>query len=192
MNITPGWSTAAAYYGGGDRLPAGGYVCRILKAWVETTQSGSEQLALALEIAEGDYAGYAKRQFEARKTNNPKATWPCVFKQFTIGTDGQTNPFFKGMLKSIEESNVGYVWNWQETGLANKMIGMIFREEEFKASDGTIKTTVRPAFPRSVKRIRDGVEVPEIRRLNNNHSTQNALQNAGFTHVYDDKLPWEN
>lgn len=192
MNITPGYDKAAAYDGSVERLPAGGYICRILKAWVETTLNGSEQLALALEIAEGDYAGYAKRQFDSRKATNPKAKWPCVFKQFTLGTDGQTNPFFKGMLKSIEESNTGYVWNWQETGLANKMIGMIFREEEFNASDGTIKTTVRPAFPRSVKRIRDGVEVPEIRCLNNNHSTQNALQNAGFTPVYDDKLPWEN
>lgn len=191
MNITPGYDKAAAYDGSSERLPAGGYICRILKSWVETTMNGSEQIVLALEIAEGEYAGFAKRQYESRKANNPNAKWTCVFKQFTLDTNGQTNPFFKGMLKSIEESNTGYKWNWQEAGLANKLIGMIFREEEFEANDGTIKTTVRPAFPRSVQRIRDGVEVPEVRRLNNNRSNHNVMQNAGFTPVEDEKLPWE-
>lgn len=190
MKITPNYDRAAAYDGSFERLPAGGYVCRIMKAWVETTMNGSEQLVLALEIAEGNYAGFIKRQFDSRKANNPKAVWPCLFKQFALGTDGQTNPFFKGMLKSIEESNAGYAWNWQEETLANKMIGMIFREEEFEASDGSVKTTVRPAFPRSVQRIRNGVEVPEIRRLNKPMSNANAMQNAGFTPVEDDGLPF--
>ena len=181
MNITPNYDKAAAYDGSFERLPAGGYVCRIMKAWVETTMNGSEQLVLALEIAEGNYAGFIKKQYDDKKAGNANAKWPCLFKQFALGTDGQTNPFFKGMLKSIEESNAGYVWNWQEATLANKMIGMIFREEEFEASDGTTKTTVRPAFPRSVQRIRNGVEVPEIKRLNNVRSNANAMQSAGFT-----------
>ena len=189
MNITPGYDKAEAYDGSNARIPAGGYICRILKAWVETTQNGSEQLALALEIAEGNYAGFFKKKFDSSKASNPNAMWPCNFKQFTLGTDGQTNPFFKGMLKSIEESNAGYKWNWQEASLANKLIGMIFREEEFVANDGSIKTTVRPAFPRSVQRIRDGVEVPEIRRLSGNAAT---MHNMGFTPANNEKLPWEN
>lgn len=194
MKQTPGYDKAAAYDGSSERLPAGGYICRILKSWIETTMNGSEQIVLALEIAEGEYAGFAKRQYESRKANNPNAKWACNFKQFTLGTDGQTNPFFKGMLKSIEESNTGYKWNWQEAGLANKLIGMIFREEEFESNDGTIKTTVRPAFPRSVQRIRDGVEVPEIKRLNGNKgNAQNAPTNAQSNNFdpYDGKLPWE-
>lgn len=191
MNITPNFDKAAAYDGSFDRLPAGGYICKILKAWVETTPIGSEQLVLGLEIAEGDYAGYFRKIFDDKKSSNPSAKWPCQFRQFALGTNGQTNPFFKGMLKSIEESNMGYKWNWQEASLQNKMIGMIFREEEFEASDGTIKTTVRPAFPRSVQRIRNGVEIPEIKRLNKTGFNQSASNN-GFTPVEDDeKLPWE-
>lgn len=191
MKPTPNYNTAAAYDGSSERLPAGGYICRIMKAWVETTQNGSEMLVLALEIAEGQYAGFIKKQYDSRKATNPKTVWPALFKQFTLGTDGQTNPFFKGMLKSIEESNTGYVWNWQEATLANKMIGMIFREEEFEASDGSIKTTVRPAFPRSVQRIRNGVEAPEIKRLNKPTSSANTMQNVGFTPVDDDEeLPF--
>lgn len=190
MKITPNYERAAAYDGSFERLPAGGYVCKIMKAWCETTNNGSEQLVLALEIAEGNYAGFIKKQYDGKKSSNPSAAWPCIFKQFALGTDGQTNPFFKGMIKSIEESNTGYVWNWQEATLANKMIGMIFREEEFEAQDGSIKTTVRPAFPRSVQRIRNGVEVPEIRRLNKPTSYANSMQNAGFTPVDDEGLPF--
>ena len=194
MNVTPGFDKAAAYDGSGERLPAGGYICKILKARCEYTQSGSEQLVLALDIMEGDFAGFAKRQFESRKANNPNATWPCIFKQFTLDREGQTSPYFKGMLKSIEESNAGYKWNWQEATLANKMIGMIFREEEFLAQDGTIKTAVKPAFPRSVERIRNGVDVPEIKRLNNAQGNatapNNTMQNTGFTEVDDDELPF--
>lgn len=191
MNVTPGYDKAAAYDGSFDRLPAGGYVCRIMKAWVECTPNNSEMLVLALEIAEGDYAGYFRKVYDDKKTSNPNVKWPCMFKQFTLGTDGQTNPFFKGMLKSIEESNMGYAWNWQEATLQNKMIGMIFREEEFLASDGTTKTTVRPAFPRSVQRIRNGVEVPEIKRLNKNMGMNANASSSGFTVVDDDELPWE-
>ena len=190
MNVTPGFDKAAAYDGNNERLPAGGYICKILKAWCETTPNGSEQLVLALEIADGNYAGFFKKQYETRKANNPNAAWGCIFKQFTLGIDGQTNPFFKGMLKSIEESNAGYKWNWQEATLANRMIGMIFREEEFIAQDGSIKTTVRPAFARSVERIRNGVDVPEIKRLNNVQTNATPLQNAGFTEVNDSDLPF--
>ena len=195
MKITPNWDKAAAYDGSNERLPAGGYVCRIMKAWVETTMSGSEQVALALEITEGAYAGYFGRQYTDRRDNNPNAKWPCIFRQFTLNTDGQTNPFFKGMIKSIEESNAGYKWNWQEQSLQNKAVGMIFREEEFEASDGTVKTAIRPAFPRSLQRIRNGVEPPEIKRLNRNRTGAGAgydpFQSAQTNNADDDKLPWE-
>ena len=201
MNITPGYDKAAVYDGSNERLPAGGYVCRILKAWVETTMGGSEQIALALEIAEGDYAGYFGKQYSSKKETYPNTKWPCIFKQFTLGTDGNTNPYFKGLIKVIENSNTGYTWNWHETGLQNKMIGMIFREEEFETNDGNIRTTIRPAFPRSVERIRNGVEVPEVRRLNKNRGFertapydpfQNMQNNSANADTNDDKFPWED
>lgn len=198
MRVTPNFDKAAAYDGSFERFPAGGHICQIMKAWCETTENGSEQLVLALEVAEGDYHGYFGKQYNEKRSQNPNAKWPCIFKQFTLDLNGQTNPFFKGLLKSVEESNSGYKWNWNEGSLANKRIGMIFREEEFKASDGSVKTTVRPAFPRSVQRIRDGVEVPEIKRLNSNkanaqnaaYNSSESAQNNGFTE-YTGKLPWE-
>lgn len=195
MNITPGYDKTAAYDGSNEKLPAGGYICRIIKAWVETTMSGSEQIVLALEIAEGEHAGFYGRQFSSRKENYPNAKWPCIYRQFTLNQEGQTNPFFKGLIKCIEESNYGYGWNWQEATLQNKLVGMIFREEEYEANDGAIKIALRPAFPRSVQRIKDGVDVPEIKRLNKSRENsfdpfQNARNNTSNA-SYEEKLPWE-
>lgn len=195
MRVTPNFENTAAFDGGFERFPAGGYVCMIKKAWCETARNGSEMLVLALDVDEGEFRGYFNNQFNEKRKNNPTAKWPCMFYQFTL-KDGQTNPFFKGMLKSIEESNAGYKWNWDEMTLANKRIGMIFREEEFEANDGSIKTTVKPAFPRNVQRIRNGVEVPEIKRLTNAQNnayggSQGAQggQNNGFSD-YEGDLPF--
>lgn len=192
MNITPGYEKAAAYDGSNEKLPAGGYICRIMKAWVEKTQSGTELFALALEISEGEYAGFFGKQFSSRKTNNPNAVWPCIYKTLTLNREGQTNPFFKGMLKCIEDSNAGYTWNWQETSLQNKTIGMIFREEEFEAPDGSVRISIKPAFPRNTQRIRIGVDVPEIKRLNKTPANNNyASNNASDFIPYEEKLPWD-
>ena len=51
-----------------------------------------------------------------------------------------------------------------------------------------VATTVRPAFARSVDRIREGVEVPEIKRLETNK--QQPGSPASFNQVEDDDLPF--
>lgn len=184
-----GWEQAAAYTDGAERVPAGGHVCRIVTARVETLTNGSEKLSIALEIADGTpLDGIFRRQYTAKSSGNPAAKWPCVFSTFLLGTDGLCNPWFKGLIKCIEESNPGYVWAWDETTLKGRVVGMIFREEEFLASDSSVKTATRPAFARSVARIREGVEIPEIKRLPQTGYTPQMP--AGFTEVQDEELPF--
>ena len=43
---------------------------------------------------------------------------------------------FKGFIKSVEESNPGYVWNWDESTLKGKKVGLILQEEEFVPTGG--------------------------------------------------------
>lgn len=188
MKKVLGWEQAAAYTDGAERVPAGGHVCRILTARVETLENGSEKLSLALEIDEGTALdGVYRRSYTAKATGNPAAKWPCVFSTFLVGRDGMCNPFFKGLIECVVQSNPGYVWNWDENTLKGKYLGMIFREEEFISSDGTIKIATRPAFARTVERIRAGVEVPEVKRLPGNYAPQMP---AGFTEVDDEDLPF--
>ena len=191
MNKVNGWDQAAAYTDGAERVPAGGHVCRIVTARVETLDNGSDKLSLALEIDEGSpLDGIYRRAYAAKATGNPSAKWPCVFSTFLLGRDGLCNPFFKGLIKCVEESNAGYAWNWDERTLKGKLLGVIFREEEFVGNDGGVRTATRPAFARSVERIRAGVEVPEIKRLPGNHAAAAQQAPEGFAEVPDEELPF--
>lgn len=190
MRKIVGWDEAPAYTDGVERVPAGGHICRIIGAKVETLENGSEKLSLALEIDEGSpLDGIFQRTFVSKHAGNPDAKWPCVFSQFLTDREGVCSPYFKGLIRCVENSNSGYQWAWNEEMLKGKRVGMIFREEEFVASDGSVRTTTRPAFARSVDRIREGVKVPEIKRLPG-HASHPAQTADGFVEVSDEELPF--
>lgn len=190
MNVLNNWDRTPAYDGQGERMTPGGHVCRIMDAEVVTSRTGREQMVLYLEVAdEGELNGFYTRQYKRRKESSQNgAVWPCRFFQGTQGPDGNASPYFKGLIKAIEESNGAYKWNWQEKSLKGLRVGFIFREEEYQDSMGEIKTTVKPAFCASTQRIREGVEIPAKKTLNGQMSIP-AAQN-GFTPVYDDELPF--
>lgn len=189
MNIPRNWDNTQALDGSFEQMTPGGHICSITGARVEVNDYGSEQLVLALDVQEGSkYDGFYAKQFKDRQARDQNAKWPCVFRQFTLTKEGDASPYFKGLIKCVEESNLGYKWNWHEATLKDKMIGVVFREEEFETQDGEIKTTIRPAFIRSVARIREGVDVPEIKRLDG--SKGGASAKPGFTQVDDDELPF--
>lgn len=189
MNKTRGWDTASAQMGGQfESLTPGGHICKILRAEVGSSRNGAEMMILTMEISEGSqFDGFFRRQFDARKVSGTGLTipkWPGggMYYQLTTDQDGMTNPRFKGLIKAIEESNRGYAWNWDETTLKGKLVGMIYREEEFEANDGTIKTTVKamaccPASEALAK------EPPKKKLLN---KLGGPAVSAGFTAADDD------
>ena len=95
--------------------------------------------------------------------------------------------YFKGFMTSIEASNPGFKWNWDEKKLAGKLFGGIFGEEEYEKQDGSIGTIVKCRFVRSVDAIREGkFKIPEIKRLQPsslnepNYTTQDILDELPF------------
>ena len=196
MNVLRNWDTTPAYDGqGGARMTPGGHLCKIMGAKVETSARGYEQLVLALEVVdEGELNGFYGRQYNSRKRSAGDRTvnWPCRFFQNTQDANGNASPWFKGLIKAVEESNAGWKWDWRESNLAKCLVGFIFREEEYVNQNGEIKTNVKPVWPCSRQRIAEGVEVPEIRRLNNGGPVQTAAfaPSSGFTPVEDEELPF--
>ena len=205
MNILNNWDRTPAYDGQGERMTPGGHICKIMDAKVETSRTGREQMVLALEIAENsELDGFYGRQFQRRRQNQQpgvnNAVWPCRFFQGTQDSSGNASPYFKGMIKAIEESNAAYKWNWQESSLKGLKIGFIFREEEYADFNGEIRTNVKPAFVCSVQRVREGVEIPAKKTLEGSTGalpvqapqTQpySASAMQGFTPVEDDALPF--
>lgn len=149
--------------GGGDfqRLPAGGYVCKITKV----EDHGNEEkpyLRVVYDIFEGDYARFYSDDWG--KENE----WAHDMRQYyTPAAFG----IFKGFLKAVDISNGTAFEAAAETGLDERkmvglLIGLIIGEEEYEANDGSIKTRLRVRGARPIQNIREGkFKQPELKTL---------------------------
>ena len=145
-----------------EMLEPGGYVCKILKVQAEEKDYGT-LLRIAFDIAEGEYEGYYRRRFDQKKQYDENAKWPGMYYQAAKQDDLR---YFKGFITSIEASNPGFKWNWDEKKLTGKLFGGIFGEEEYEKQNGEIGTIVKCRFVRSADSIREGkFKVPEKKRL---------------------------
>jgi hypothetical protein len=114
-------------------LPKGAYVVQIKRAKQEANKSGSgSHLAIAFDIAEGEYANIYAKQFESNPNEDKK--WPndAVF-YLTVPEDGckeyiweNWNTFFA----DLEDSNNGFVFGGDVKQLQGKLIGGKFNNEQ--------------------------------------------------------------
>lgn len=156
---------------GGAQLPVGGYELTIVGAKVEQF-TNCEILKVAFDIVNNEkYANFYANKFKAAKAQNPSAKWGGVFDVFIPKDDGSeldgyTKQAFKRFITSVEKSNEGYVWNWDEKSLKGKAFGGIFGREEFITKEGDRKFAVKCRFPRSIDSIRSGdYKIPEDKLL---------------------------
>ena len=156
---------------GGAQLPVGGYELTIVGAKVEQF-TNCEILKIAFDIVNHEqFSGFYANRFKSAKAQNPDAKWGGVFDVFIPKDDGSeldgyTKQAFKRFITSVEKSNEGYVWNWDEKSLKGKAFGGIFGREEFITKEGDRKFAVKCRFPRSIDSIRSGdYKVPEDKLL---------------------------
>ena len=144
---------------GGSReiLPAGGYVCDIVSAKEESTNWG-DRLVLAIDVCEGEYAGFFKRDYQSNDREDKK--WRGTFRIDCPKDDGSeqdawTKRKFGNFIWAVQESNSGYSWDWDEKKLKGKKVGVIFRNKEWEI-DGRTGWTTEAGGSDSAQNIRDG------------------------------------
>lgn len=151
------------------KLPLGAYVCKIKQASVLDSGFG-DQLCILFDIAEGDYNGYFTRDYAENTNANKK--WRGILRVWLPKDDGSdkdelTKRTLKGAITAIEKSNPGYLWNWDETSLAGKLIGVVFRNEEWEY-EGKTGWSVRPFRAISADTVRAGeFTLPKDKPLKN-------------------------
>lgn len=161
MKKITGYEEAQAITGEFETLEAGGYICRITNAKEDTSSTGKAMLVIAFDIEEGPRAGYYRRRYEADTRTDKK--WQGTYRQMLEGEKAAS--FLKGLMTSIEASNPGFKWNWDETKLKGLKFGGIFGEEEYNWN-GETKTSVKIKWIRSVDKVRNGdFKVPEPKRI---------------------------
>lgn len=124
-------------------LPAGGYVCKIQQAKIRTYEgkNGSfERLEVAVDIVEGEYKDYFRRDFDSQQTEDKK--WRGVFRLYVPSGDGSDKDTWsaqklKRFVSDVEDSNPGYHWDWEESKLKGKLVGLTFRREEWEYNGKT-------------------------------------------------------
>ena len=187
------------------KLPLGAYVCKVKKAVVQSTDYG-DQLCILFDIADGEFKDYFKGDYDSGTVENKK--WKGVLRQFIPRDDGSekdewTKSSFKGMVTSFEKSNPGYQWNWDEASLVGKMVGILFRNEEWEYENKT-GWAVRPFRAISVDSVRSNdFTLPKDKPLKNKATATAGYQGGynnynnygtygGFTELADDngELPF--
>lgn len=184
INRIEGWENIPT--GSIEKIPVGGYVCKILKAEVANVGQ-NDALVILFDVIEGQYKGYYGEEYKANSFENKK--WKGKMNYFLPNggdKDKSAKVRLRGFITSVEESNPGYVWNWDEKSLVGKTVGIILRAEEW-AYNGNHGWTNRPFRACSAEKIRNGeFKIPDDKPL------QNAVVNA-FTNLEpfnEDELPY--
>ena len=145
-------------------LPIGAYECVIKGAMLNhNEQSGKNTFKVAVDIATGEYKDYFQKRFDNNTNENKK--WDNNAVKY-LGYEGDNIAYFKGFLTCVENSNIGYKWDWDETKLKGKKICGIFQYEEYEKQDGTKGVKVRLNKFRSLEKIKD-IEVSDSIKLLN-------------------------
>lgn len=177
------------------KLPLGAYVCKIRQTRIQDTDYGS-QLCLLFDIAEGEHSGYFQKDFSANTNQDKK--WRGLLRVWLPTDDGSekdelTKRTFKGMVTAFEKSNPGYQWDWNESSLTNKTVGVLFRNEEW-SFNGQQGWAVRPFRAISADSVREGsYTLPKDKPLSGRQSSAATTYQpapAGYTEVADDDLPF--
>lgn len=148
-----------AQFSGSEKLPAGAYVGKILAVKYETGKDGnSDMIKLQFDIAEGEYTGFFKNQYENNQNEDKKfkgQTTVYVPKDDGSEKDQWTMNTFAKWTNSFEESNPGYVWDWKEDKWKGLFIGLVYRDCG-NVIDGKAVKYTEVAFPCSTVKVRAG------------------------------------
>lgn len=165
------------------RPTAGGYICKIIDVEdVPMNEQGKgDYLRIEYDIADGEFKGYYKEQFD-KWGGNWNASFIRSYKEKALG-------MLKHFTNCIEQSNAGYEWDWNEKGLIGKVVGLVLGEEEYQNNAGKVKTKLVVKNIATVEDIKNGnFKVPAPKKLSVETPTNDV---AGFTPIEDDSdLPF--
>lgn len=172
----------AEAYTGGKRLPAGGYICKIINVKEETSKSGNEMLVLAFDISDGEFKDFYREGYEKNTSEDKK--WRGNFYMMVPGEDADRDDWklrrFKTNIGKFEDSNSGYHFDWEHPDkLTGLFVGIVFGEEEYIASDGSNRFSTKPVRLETTDTIKDGdFDVPAVKYLEQNPNAVTSNSNS--------------
>lgn len=150
-------------------LPIGAYECKIINAVINhNNDTGKDTLKVMVDIANGEYKDYFKKRYDNNTSTDKK--WDNNATRY-LAFEGNNTAYFKGFITCVENSNVGYKWNWDEATLRDKKICGVFQYEEYEKQDGSKAVKVRLNKFRSLDKMKEANEnlSDSVKLLNGNY-----------------------
>lgn len=183
-----------------QQLPVGGYLVKIMDAEVKTYSGRDggvfEKLEISIDISDGEHKGYYAQDYRSQTNEDKK--WRGVLRAYVPKDDGTENDewtkrTFKALTEAVEDSNKGYHWDWNESSLKGKVVGCLFRSEEWEFN-GHSGWATRPFKFVSVDVIKENkFRMPKEKPLKKKASIDVTVDEpqADFTEITDnDDLPF--
>lgn len=147
--------------GGFEKLSPGGYIVKILN--VQDVPE-KEYLKISFDIDDGEKKGFFTKAYKEDKREDKK--WPNA-GSFIRSYKSSAESMFKGFINAVENSNGGYKYDFDESTLKNKKVGIVVAEEEYQNQKGQVRVRTYVSAVRSVDTIKKGeFTVPELKKLN--------------------------
>ena len=191
-----------AKYKGSSQLPVGGYEAKIKEVRFEEGKDGkSDMIVLAFDITAGEYKDFFKKKFDEDTSEDKK--WKGKTTIYCPKDDGSekdewTKNTFARWTNALEDSNKGYLWDWDEKKWKGKSIGLIYGETG-TVIEGKPITYTEVRFPESIENIKSGnFKLPNFKSRNGYDEAVQKASSAktnsdGFMNVpesIDEDLPF--
>ena len=166
--------------------PPGAYVAEIQGVKTEMGYDNvHEQIVVMVEITEGEYKGQYHKVFE----DNKNSFGDSVKYKGTLrlippipGDEEWRKSRFEGNLWCVEQSNDGYHWDWDETKLKGKKVGINVRKSIYIGNDDKEHETTEIGRLETVQDVKDDKVKPlKDRRPKNSGNSEDS--DNGYTNV---------
>lgn len=170
--------TEVVEYGEFAPLELGGHACIIRNADIYTGQTGNQSLRVQVDIDTTDkQAGFFQKQFDNDTRTEKKwsngATKYYSLKEENLG-------MLKAFTTAVENSNVGFKFDMDETKLKGKRIAGVFGWEEYEKQDGTVGVTTKLTQIRSLDKLNE-IKIPRVKKLDNSYVDYEEYKNYKST-----------
>lgn len=155
-------------YGEQKALEPGGHILIIKKIEDTLSSTGKQMLVIYFDTADRDkQPRYFKERYDSDTRDNK--AWGGRVWQLIYDNEGKTNQGFKTFITAVEKSNSSaFKVQWNEMFcdcFKDKLVGGVFRREEFLTKEGKSAWAVKCCGFRSVAAIDEGVEMPADKPL---------------------------
>lgn len=155
---------AARQTGSGAKLPPGAYKAKIIGVKYEAGKNGtSDRILIQFDITEGEHKDFFQKQYDENTSEDKK--WKgktAIYVPSDDGSekDGWTKRSFVRWTNALEDSNVGYVWDWDEKKWKGLAIGLMYAETWTGIDGKPIKyTEVR--YPMAIGEVKEDAKIPD-------------------------------